>query len=605
MSLFENFPYTNLHELNLDWLVDQLNKISESSVLSVNGQTGIVTLYENYQMVLPNVPEDNWTLIRMCDGTYRGILFGNDDKAYIVHGGLMAQIYSQNNPPPYPVTRVNGMYGDVELYTEQYVRLPDLDDAQMTSWTFFRMLNNKSHGIEFKDNGTAMIINGTQRYTIYTANDQPPYPVDSVNGQTGLVVLFTDTNGNVAYPNFDDPNYSGWSVNRSVNGTNLGLEFDSNGDLLLKVGASTYHVYTSRDPQANYVTDPSDSTQVIAQDSTDDYWALMRETSEGYVGIMFSNTLQDSPEVYLAYIDSNNVRQNVKLVTVDDLPATGVVSVNTKSGIVTLYGDDIEMNLSDSRKVDEAIADTTSLIAILEMTNTATHNITSGQYVIWNNALYVATSNITLGDTLSLSNLSAVSKTVYDHINDIKSDMASVNFGNGYETIADIESALDGLNAAMVGGEYRFITFGCGNISKPFTPYKTYCGYIMRINANNYAATMINNNGEEVRVSYQNGSRYVIGDPELEGFAADDNSITTLAELTAYLAAHSTNNLMIVGVNPTVLSALLGVTTTRAGFVAMLKASSANTYYFCFENQRAAVGNYNTSTNTATPVLLT
>ena len=119
MALFENFPYTNLQQLNLDWLIDQLNKISESSVLSVNGQTGVVTLYENAQMVLPNVPEDNWTIIRMCDGTYRGILFGNDDKAYIVHDNLMAQIYSQNNQPPYPVTRVNGQYGDVVLYPEQ------------------------------------------------------------------------------------------------------------------------------------------------------------------------------------------------------------------------------------------------------------------------------------------------------------------------------------------------------------------------------------------------------------------------------------------------------------------------------------------------------
>ena len=29
MALFENFPYTNLHELNLDWLIDMLNKITQ------------------------------------------------------------------------------------------------------------------------------------------------------------------------------------------------------------------------------------------------------------------------------------------------------------------------------------------------------------------------------------------------------------------------------------------------------------------------------------------------------------------------------------------------------------------------------------------------
>ena len=35
MSLYENFPYTNLHELNLDWLINTLNELKESQVLSV------------------------------------------------------------------------------------------------------------------------------------------------------------------------------------------------------------------------------------------------------------------------------------------------------------------------------------------------------------------------------------------------------------------------------------------------------------------------------------------------------------------------------------------------------------------------------------------
>ena len=32
MALFENFPYTNLHELNLDWLIDNIRKLEESQV---------------------------------------------------------------------------------------------------------------------------------------------------------------------------------------------------------------------------------------------------------------------------------------------------------------------------------------------------------------------------------------------------------------------------------------------------------------------------------------------------------------------------------------------------------------------------------------------
>ena len=97
MALFENFPYTNLHELNLDWLINELNRIKESAVISVNGMTGDVVLYEDATVQFPNVSEDHWSVIRMANGTNRGIMFGNDNKAYIVHGNLMAELFTQNS----------------------------------------------------------------------------------------------------------------------------------------------------------------------------------------------------------------------------------------------------------------------------------------------------------------------------------------------------------------------------------------------------------------------------------------------------------------------------------------------------------------------------
>lgn len=54
MSLLK-YPYTNLHELNLDWLIEQLNK--ESPVVSVNGKQGIVTLTGQDINRVPNDPE--------------------------------------------------------------------------------------------------------------------------------------------------------------------------------------------------------------------------------------------------------------------------------------------------------------------------------------------------------------------------------------------------------------------------------------------------------------------------------------------------------------------------------------------------------------------
>ena len=48
-------------------------------------------------------------------------------------------------------------------------------------------------------------------------------------------------------------------------------------------------------------------------------------------------------------------------------------------------------------------------IGIVETGDTATHNISKGQYVIWKGSLYTASAVIAAGDTLSVSNLTAVS----------------------------------------------------------------------------------------------------------------------------------------------------------------------------------------------------
>ena len=64
MALFENYPYTNLHELNLDWLINELKKMESNQVISVNGQTGEVILYQDADVVLPEVEADHWSIIR-------------------------------------------------------------------------------------------------------------------------------------------------------------------------------------------------------------------------------------------------------------------------------------------------------------------------------------------------------------------------------------------------------------------------------------------------------------------------------------------------------------------------------------------------------------
>lgn len=409
MALFENFPYTNLHELNLDWLINELNRIKESAVLSVNGQTGDVVLYEDATVQFPNISENDWSIIRLANGTNLGIAFDNGI-GYIVHGNTLNQIYSANNQPPYPVSSVNGMTGNITLYSENTVRLPDLDDISLHNWNIFRELNNVFRGIQFNEDGSAEIIEGLNRYQIYTANNPPPYPVTSVNGQTGAVTLFTDNNAVVAFPAVTDPNITGWIVGRNINGTPCYIQLNDDGTMGVTAGVNSYRVYTTDDTSADIINIPTDAVT--------DAWGLIRTTSEGSVGILFSNDDQlTQPEAYIRYVDSMDVVHTEKLLTSADIPsASGVVSFNGQTGVVVVKGSDLIISTTDTRTIAQGFTDVTTSdnaikgsVAYVENTNTATQNIPSGAYVIWNNNDYKSTQAISIGDTLSGTNLTALS----------------------------------------------------------------------------------------------------------------------------------------------------------------------------------------------------
>lgn len=383
MSLFENFPYTNLHELNLDWLINILNELKNSQVISVNGQTGEVILYQDAQMLLPEVSNDHWSIGRVADGTYRGIMFGNNDLAYIVHGDRMAQLYAANNPPPYPVTSVNGQTGDVVLYSEASVHLPSLTDAEIHKWNIWRWINNTMSGIEFDDTGKAFLIVNANRYNIYTSNDQPPYPVTSVNEQTGDVEL------DIPDAFVDDMAEAELTIADSIPGSSV--------------------------------------------------WALLRETENGYVGIAVNNGV--NPAAYLQ-IGTGTTAQRIKLLTNADIPqSAGVVSINGMTGVVTINGTQITVSGNDSRSIETVLSaldgktgadidvsgtDNRKINTVLSSletdidnihaafvydengNTTAVHNIPADSYVFWNNGAYKAASAIAIGDTLSTTNLSAV-----------------------------------------------------------------------------------------------------------------------------------------------------------------------------------------------------
>ena len=128
MGMFEQFPYSNFHDLNLDWLIEQLNYIKSTAVMSVNGQTGDVILYQDPNVEFPALDSGAWRIFRTVAGAAVGVAFANG-KMYLVDGGTLEEVYTANNQPAYPVTSVNGQTGNVVTYPDAASNLPTVSEG--------------------------------------------------------------------------------------------------------------------------------------------------------------------------------------------------------------------------------------------------------------------------------------------------------------------------------------------------------------------------------------------------------------------------------------------------------------------------------------------
>ena len=120
------YPWTNLHELNLDWILGQIRQITKQIAnftgltasahsLPSNADptvelTGGGNVPYNFDFGLPSAPASTVSTVNGQSGdvvlTASDIGLGNVDNV---------QQYSATNPPPYPVTSVNGLTGAVSL----------------------------------------------------------------------------------------------------------------------------------------------------------------------------------------------------------------------------------------------------------------------------------------------------------------------------------------------------------------------------------------------------------------------------------------------------------------------------------------------------------
>lgn len=288
---FENFPYTNFHEINLDWIVARVKEAYSASnppdypvksvngmtgdviiaipanlVQSVNGETGDVILYRNPLVQFPTTTEQRWNLFRICDGDERGIEF-DEDGAHRIEGTRRILIYDEENQPDFPVTSVNGQTGDVRI----------------------------------------------------TAG------VNSVNGKTGNVVTpFVNPNADI-------------------------LKLDSNSNTIL--------------------------------------WGIARDVAGGEIALYITRGT-GSPQAFIRYTPTDGQAINLPLLTNADIPAdAGVISVNTKTGSVTLYGTDILLNETAS---DSIAAYILNINYNIDGIITSLMDYDPGTVITWNTGYYSA-----------------------------------------------------------------------------------------------------------------------------------------------------------------------------------------------------------------------
>ena len=156
-------------------------------------------------------------------------------------------------------------------------------------------------------------------------------------------------------------------------------------------------------------------------------------------------------------------------------------------------------------------------IAIVENGSTASGSITKGRFVLWNNVLYTAKSNISSGDTLSTSNLDAVSN---GGLNKLRTDLDTVveqldglyvNNNTAYETVAAVATYVSGKST----GDIVLVRVTSGIASSFFETTTSYASVliIMKASSSNAYYLAFNRNVAAVgNISLTNSSVSAVHD---------------------------------------------------------------------------------------------
>ena len=435
--MFEQFPYTNFHDLNLDWIIQKIKEAyspenpPENVVVSVNGETGEVILYKNAIVALPDVESDMWNIHRGVDGSAEGIQFKKNTAMQRINGVNRYYVYDEGNPPPYPVTSVNGQTGavlisipvqsvngqtgHVILYPNAQIVFPGVDSA---SWSMTRETDTSpSVGIRFTEDGPAKRIDDDAAYNIYDEGNPPPYPVTSVGTLTGAVAILDTT-----------------------------IVTDGNTQKL-KI---TFPV-TSVDGMTGIVKTWANSANAMLKTPVageGDAWGLVREVPSGDAGIRFEYA-NGELNGYLYFDDGTNPVSKVKILTPADIPSSsGVVSINGLTGVVTLNGSNLDMSGTDTRKIGTVVQALQDNFA-QEYDSTSTYD--KGELVIYQNQLYQCAADISTAEAWTAAHWNLVDLDILSRNKDQK-------ISNNADEISNIEEGI----AIVINGNTAAVNVSAG-----------------------------------------------------------------------------------------------------------------------------------------------
>jgi len=208
--MFENFPYVNFHDLNLDWIIQRImeaygpdNPPPLGLVLSVNGMTGEVVLFREQNVQLPSIDETSWNLFRVSNEVATGLKFTKGQPMERVDGANRYKVYDEGNPPPAgEVSSVDGMTGAVKTWANSdYQTLETPTTAPANIWDLRRTLSNGDKvGIEFEYDSVHSVYKAYLKYTpsggvparveLLSSANIPESGVVSVNNKTGIVNIY-------------------------------------------------------------------------------------------------------------------------------------------------------------------------------------------------------------------------------------------------------------------------------------------------------------------------------------------------------------------------------------------------------------------------------